>query len=163
MTIAVYPGSFDPVTNGHLDIAKRAAGIFDTVIMAVFDRPDKRLLFSTIERMELLREALRDIPHIQVDSYAILTADYARQVGASVLVRGLRPTGDFEKEFQMAQIHVAKGIDTVALMTSPQHTFISSSTVKEIALLGGDVSDWVPAHVAQALIQAYLIRMRDEQ
>ena len=157
MTIAVYPGSFDPVTNGHLDIARRAGRIFDSVIMAVFDRPDKRLLFSTAERLELLHEAIAEMPRVRADSYQNLTVEYARQVGASVLVRGLRATGDFETEFQMAQINLTleRGIDTVSFMTSPQYTFISSSTIKVIASHGGDVSEWVPAHVAQALKRAY--------
>ena len=157
MTIAVYPGSFDPVTNGHLDIARRAGRIFDSVIMAVFDRPDKRLLFSTAERLQLLQEAIAEMPRVRADSYQNLTVEYARQVGASVLVRGLRATGDFETEFQMAQINLTleRGIDTLSFMTSPQYTFISSSTIKVIASHGGDVSEWVPAHVAQALKRAY--------
>jgi pantetheine-phosphate adenylyltransferase len=157
VTIAVYPGSFDPVTNGHLDIARRAARVFDTVIMAVFDRPDKRLLFSTEERVELLNVAVSSIPRVRADSYRTLTVDYARQVGASVLVRGLRAAGDFEAEFQLAQVNMtlARGIDTVAFMTSPQYTFISSSTVRTIASLGGDVSEWVPDHVVVALSKAY--------
>lgn len=160
MTIAVYPGSFDPVTNGHLDIARRAARIFDTVVMAVFDQPNKKLLFSVDERLELLRQATVEMPRVRADSYSNLTVEYARQVGASVLVRGLRATGDFETEFQMAQINLTleRGIDTVSFMTNPQHTFISSSTIKVIASHGGDVSEWVPAHVAQALKRAYSVR-----
>jgi len=159
VTIAVYPGSFDPVTNGHLDIARRAARIFDLVIMAVFDQPDKRLLFSTTERIDLLRQATAEMPRVQADSYSMLTVEYARQVGASVLVRGLRATGDFETEFQMAQINLtlARGIDTVSFMTNPQYTFISSSTIKVIASHAGDVSEWVPAHVALALKGKYSV------
>jgi pantetheine-phosphate adenylyltransferase len=157
VTIAVYPGSFDPVTNGHLDIARRAARIFDTVVMAVFEQPDKRLLLSTSERLELLREAVKDMPRVRADSYSTLTVEYARSIGASVLVRGLRAVGDFEAEFQLAQVNLAlaRGIDTVSFMTSPQYTFISSSTVRTIASLGGDVSEYVPAHVAEALRRAY--------
>lgn len=157
MTIAVYPGSFDPVTNGHLDIAKRAARLFDTVIMAVFDRPNKNLLFSAAERLDMLRTATRDIPNIQVDVYSTLTVDYARSVEASVLVRGLRAISDFESEFKLAQINqtLAPEIDFVAFMADHKYTFFSSSTVREIASLGGDVSWLVPAHVAEALRRVY--------
>ncbi len=160
MTIAVYPGSFDPVTNGHLDIARRAARLFDTVIMAVFDRPNKNLLFSTAERVELLREATRDMPRVQVDTYAVLTVEYARSVGASGLVRGLRASSDFEAEFQLAQINqtLAPDIDFVAFMADHKYTFFSSSTVREIASLGGDVSWLVPHHVAAALRRVYAQR-----
>lgn len=157
MTIAVYPGSFDPVTNGHLDIAMRASRLFDRVIMSVFDRPNKKLLFSTAERLELLREATRDLPRITVDTYSSLTVDYVRSVGASVIVRGLRAASDFESEFQMAQINqtLSPGIDVVAFMAGHQYTFFSSSTVREIASLGGDVSWLVPNHVVAALKHVY--------
>jgi pantetheine-phosphate adenylyltransferase len=157
VTIAVYPGSFDPVTNGHLDIAARAARLFDTVIMAVFDRPNKHLLFDTPERLELLRIATRDMPRVRVDSYSTLTVDYARSVGASVMVRGLRAISDFESEFKLAQINqtLAPDIDFVAFMADHKYTFFSSSTVREIASLGGDVSWLVPPHVAAALSRVY--------
>ncbi|NWG19849.1 MAG: pantetheine-phosphate adenylyltransferase [Chloroflexi bacterium] len=157
MTIAVYPGSFDPVTNGHLDIATRASRIFDTVIMAVFDRPNKKLLFSTEERVALLREATSHLPRVQVDTYSALTVDYVRSVGASVIVRGMRAVGDFEAEFQLAQINqtLAPDIDIVLFMASHRYTFFSSSTVREIASLGGDVSWLVPSHVVAALRRAY--------
>jgi pantetheine-phosphate adenylyltransferase len=157
VTIAVYPGSFDPVTNGHLDIAARAARLFDTVIMAVFDRPNKKLLFSTDERIELLRIATRDIPRIRVDTYSTLTVDYARSVGARVLVRGLRAVTDFEHEFQLAQVNhtLAPDIENVTFMADQKYTFFSSSTVREIASLGGDVSWLVQPHVVQALRRAY--------
>ena len=157
MTIAVYPGSFDPVTNGHLDIAARASRIFDTVIMAVFDRPNKKLLFNTEERVALLREATRDLPRVKVDTYAELTVDYVRSIGAAVIVRGLRAASDFENEFQMAQINqtLAPDIDVVLFMAGHQYTFFSSSTVREIASLGGDISWLVPPHVVPALKRAY--------
>lgn len=157
MTVAVYPGSFDPVTNGHIDIVSRAARLFDTVIMAVFDRPNKNLLFSTAERLELLRIATRDLPKVKVDTYSNLTVEYARSVGASVIVRGLRATSDFEHEFQMAQINhtLAPDIDVITLMAGHKYTFFSSSTVREIASLGGDVSWLVQPHVAEALRRAY--------
>jgi len=157
VTIAVYPGSFDPVTNGHLDIVTRAACLFDTVIMAVFDRPQKNLLFSTAERVALLEEATRDLPRVKIDTYSTLTVDYARAVGASIILRGLRDTRDFEQEFQMAQIHhtLDSQIDVVFLMAGHQYTFFSSSTVREIAALGGDVSWLVPPHIVAALKRAY--------
>ncbi len=161
MTIAVYPGSFDPVTNGHLDIAARAARLFDTVIMAVFDQPKRQLLFSTAERVALLREATRDMPKVRVDSYSTLTVEYARSVGATVLVRGLRAVSDFEHEFQLAQINqtLAPDIDFVAFMADHRYTFFSASTVREIASLHGDVSWLVPPHVAVALKRVYGERM----
>lgn len=157
MTIAIYPGSFDPVTNGHLDIATRAARLFDTVIMAVFDKPNKRLLFSTEQRIELLREATRAIPGVKVDTYRSLTVDYARSVGASVMVRGLRAITDFEHEFQLAQVNhtLAPDIEFITFMADQQYTFFSSSTVREIASLNGDVTWLVPPHVVVALKQAY--------
>jgi pantetheine-phosphate adenylyltransferase len=157
VTIAVYPGSFDPVTNGHLDIVTRAARLFDTVIMAVFDRPNKSLLFSTAERVALLEEATRELPSVKIDTYSTLTVDYVRSVGASMIVRGLRDPRDFEHEFQMAQIHqtLDSQIDIVFFMAGHQYTFFSSSTVREIAALGGDVSWLVPPHIVAALRRAY--------
>lgn len=157
MTLAVYPGSFDPVTNGHLDIAARAARLFDVVIIAVFDRPHKKLLFSTEERIGLLQEAIRGIPNIRIDTYNMLTVEYARRVGATTIVRGLRTPGDFEQEFQMAQVNrtLAPEVDYVTLMADREHTILSSSRVREIAALGGDVSWMVPPHVVEALRRAY--------
>ena len=154
---AIYPGSFDPVTNGHLDIAMRASRLFDTVIMAVFDRPNKRLLFDTAQRVTLLKEATRDMPRVKIDTYAELTVDYVRNVGASVIVRGLRAASDFENEFQMAQINqtLEPDIDVVLFMAGHRYTFFSSSTVREIASLGGDVSWLVPPNVVPALKRAY--------
>jgi pantetheine-phosphate adenylyltransferase len=162
VTIAVYPGSFDPVTNGHLDIAIRAARLFDTVIMAVFDRPNKRLLFETDQRVALLQEAVRGYPNIRVDTYSIMTVDYVQRVGASVIVRGLRDPRDFDAEFQLAQVNqrLAPSVDVVLFMADNKYTFFSSTTVKEIASLDGDVSWLVPPHVAQALREANA-RLRD--
>lgn len=153
MGIALYPGSFDPVTNGHLDTAIRASRIFDTVVMAVFDRPHRNLLFSTAERVELLREAVLDYACIQVTTYSTLTVRYAREIGASVIVRGLRDSIDFQHEFQMAQVNqtIDAQIDIIFFMASRKFTFLSASTVREIAALGDDVSEFVPAHVGQAL------------
>lgn len=157
VTIAVYPGSFDPVTIGHLDIAYRAARLFDTLIMAVFDRPNKNLLFSIEQRLELLKEAVADHPNIKVEPYSIITVEYVRQVGGSVLVRGLRDPRDFDTEFQMAQINqrLAPDIHVVFFMADHKYTFFSSTNVKEVASLGGDISWLVPAHVAQALTRVY--------
>ena len=157
MTIAVYPGSFDPVTNGHLEIAARAARLFDTVIMAVYDRPNKNLLFSTAERVAMLKEATRDLPRVKVDTYSILTVEYVRNVGASLIVRGLRDPRDFDNEFHQAQINhtLAPEIDIVFFMAGHEYTFFSSSNVREIASLGGDVSWLVPPHVVAALKRAY--------
>ena len=161
MTIAVYPGSFDPVTNGHLDIAERASHMFDTIIMAVFDRPDnKRLLFSTNERVEFLRQATAHMPKIRVETYSILTVEYAKQVGAGVIVRGLRAANDFEAEFQMAQVNqrLAPEIDLVYFMASHQYTYFSSTRVRELASLGADVSWLVPPYVVAALDRVYADR-----
>ena len=157
MTIAVYPGSFDPITNGHLDIVTRAARLFDTVIMAVFDRPNKNLLFSTAERIAMVKEAIHDLPRVKVDTYSALTVDYVREIGASVIVRGLRDPSDFDSEFRLAQINnkLAPEIDVVLFMAGHGYTFFSSSTVREIASLGGDVSWLVPPHVVTALKRAY--------
>jgi pantetheine-phosphate adenylyltransferase len=157
VTIAVYPGSFDPVTNGHLDIATRASRVFEQVIMAAFDRPNKRLLFNTEERLALLSEATAHLPRVTVDSYSSLTVDYVRSVGASVIIRGLRAASDFEAEFQMAQINqtLAPEINVVLFPAAHQYTFFSSTTVREIASLDGDVSWLVPKHVVAALKRVY--------
>lgn len=158
MTIAIYPGSFDPVTNGHLDIAERASHLFDTIIMAVFDRPDnKRVLFSTAERVEFLRQATTHMPKIRVETYNTLTVSYAKSVGARVVVRGLRAANDFEAEFQMAQVNqrLAPDIDLVYFMASHQYTYFSSTRVRELASLGADVSWLVPPHVVDALNRVY--------
>ena len=153
MRTAVYPGTFDPVTNGHVDIATRAAALFDHLIVAVYARPLKGLLFSTSERLEMMQEALRDLPNVSVESYDCLTVDYVHQKGARFIVRGLRVISDFELEFQMALTNrnLAPEIDTVCLMTSQENLFLSASIVKEIAMLGGCIDGMVPPHVASAL------------
>lgn len=153
MTIAVYPGTFDPVHYGHMDIARRAAQIFQELVVGVYDRPQKRLLFSVEERVAMMREALADIPNITVQSYGQLTVDFARRNGAMVIVRGLRVISDFELEYQMALTnrHLAPDIDVCCLMTSLEYAFISSSIVKEIAIANGAVHQMVPPHVAEAL------------
>ena len=153
MVTAIYPGSFDPVTKGHLDIANRAARLFDRVIIAVYARPAKNLLFSAEQRVAMIQAAIQGCPNIGVDSYESLTVEYARQVGAHVIIRGLRVLTDFEYELQMAHINhrLDPEIEVVCLMASQNYSFLSSSIVKEIAALGADVSNLVPPHVAQAL------------
>ena len=148
-SIAVYPASFDPITLGHLDVATRAAAIFDQLILAVYDRPLKTLLFPTAQRVEMVREAVAHLSNVRVDTYAELTVRHARAIGATVIVRGLRTVSDFEREFSMAQLNhdLDPGIEVVCLMASPRFTYVSSSAVKEIAALGGPVGEMVPAHV----------------
>ena len=151
--IALYPGTFDPVHFGHIDIATRATRIFDELVVAVYDRPAKNLLFTVEQRVELARQALADLPTLRVVPSGGLTVDFARRVGAQAIVRGLRVISDFELEYQMALTNgqLAPEIESVCLMTRQTHAFLSSSIVKEIALLGGDVSGMVPPHVAAAL------------
>ncbi|MCJ7738627.1 MAG: pantetheine-phosphate adenylyltransferase [Anaerolineae bacterium] len=152
--IAVYPGSFDPIQYGHIDISCRAAKLFDEVIIGVYDRPDKNLMFNIDERVGLARRALIDQLNVRVMPYSVLTVDFARQVGAQVIVRGLRVLSDFEYEFQMALMNrqLAPEIESVCLMTRQDHAFMSSSIVKQIAMLGGDISGMVPPPVALALV-----------
>jgi pantetheine-phosphate adenylyltransferase len=153
MTTAIYPGTFDPIHNGHIDIVRRAVKIFDGLVVAVYDRPLKSLFFNTNERLRLLEEALGDIPRVRLVSYNTLTVDLAKREKAQVIVRGLRVFSDFELEFRMALTNkrLAPDVEVVCLITSEEHTFLSSSTVKEVASLGGDVSGMVPPHVAEAL------------
>jgi pantetheine-phosphate adenylyltransferase len=154
MVRALFPGTFDPIHYGHIDIASRASRLFDEVVVAVYDKPLKSLMFGPEERMSLVNEALKDNPKIKVSGYSGLTVDFARQIQAQVIVRGLRVFSDFEFEFRMALANqrLAKdAVETVALITAEQHTFLSSSTVREIALLNGDVSSMVPAYVEKAL------------
>lgn len=153
MTIAVYPGTFDPITNGHLDIALRAAKLFDKVVIGVFDTPDKRLSFSTKERMELVRQSISDLPNVSVRSYTGLTVAFATEAGAKTIVRGLRIATDFEREFTMAVMNkkLYPDLELVCLMANLQYQFLSSSLLKEVAGLGGDIDSLVPPHVAEAL------------
>jgi pantetheine-phosphate adenylyltransferase len=153
MVRALFPGTFDPIHYGHIDIATRAARLFDEVIMAVYDKPLKSLMFAPEERIALVTEAFKDNPKIKVMGYSGLTVDFAHKVDAQVVVRGLRVFSDFEFEFRMALANqrLAKDIETIALITAEQHTFLSSTTVREIAMLNGDVSSMVPPYVNKAL------------
>jgi pantetheine-phosphate adenylyltransferase len=153
MPSAVYPGTFDPVHNGHVDIAERAAGLFEHLTVAIYARPLKDLLFGTEERRAMIEEALGHIPNLSVETYNVLTVDFARQMHAQAIVRGLRVISDFELEFQMALTNkkLAPELEFVCLMTSQEYAFISASTVKEIAMLGGCVDGMVPAFVSVAL------------
>jgi pantetheine-phosphate adenylyltransferase len=154
MTLAIYPGSFDPITHGHIDVALRAARIFDNLVLAIYRESDKPgAMFSISERIELAREAVKSTPNISVDSFSGLTVDYARALGATTIVRGLRAVSDFEYEFKLAHMndHLAPEIEVVCLMTSSRHSFISSSLIREVASLGGDVNGLVPDHVLEAI------------
>ena len=163
MVRALFPGTFDPIHLGHIDIATRAARLFDEVVMAVYDKPLKTLIFSPEERISLVKEAFKDSPKIIVTGYSGLTVDFAHQIDAHVVVRGLRVFSDFEFEFRMALANqrLAKDIETIALITAEQHTFLSSSTVREIAMLNGNVSSMVPPHV-EAALHAKLINMGEQ-
>jgi pantetheine-phosphate adenylyltransferase len=155
MVKAIFPGTFDPIHYGHIDIAERAARLFDELVVAVYDRPLKSLLFSPKERIDLVKEALDDNPRVSVIGYSGLTVEICRKLNAQVMVRGLRVFSDFEFEFRMALANhrLAPDIEIVALITAEEHTFLSGSTVREIAFLDGDVSSMVPPHVEAALKQ----------
>jgi pantetheine-phosphate adenylyltransferase len=161
---AVFPGTFDPIHYGHIDIAERAAKLFDEIIVSVYDRPLKSLVFSPEERIALAEQAVRGFPKIQVVGYSGLTVEFCRKIGAQVIVRGLRVFSDFEYEFRMALANhrLAPEIEVVSLITDEEHTFLSSSTVREIALLGGDVRSMVPPHVEKAL-RARMSELGDSQ
>jgi pantetheine-phosphate adenylyltransferase len=164
MVRALFPGTFDPIHYGHIDIATRATRLFDEVVVAVYDRPLKSLLFLPDERIALVTQALQDQPRIRIVSYSGMTIDFCRQIGAQVIVRGLRVFSDFEFEFRMALANhrLAPDIESVALITAEEHTFLSSSTVREIASLGGDISSMVPPYVHEAL-KNKLKGMSDQQ
>ncbi|MGE0580648.1 MAG: pantetheine-phosphate adenylyltransferase [Steroidobacteraceae bacterium] len=150
---AVYPGTFDPITNGHHDLVRRAASIFSRVVVAIAANPNKTPMFSVEKRVELARAVLADVPQVEVMGYAGLTVDFAREHGLSVIVRGLRAVSDFEFEFQLANMtrHLSQDIETVFMTPKEQFTFISSTLVREIAVLGGDVNEFVHPVVAAEL------------
>ncbi len=153
MTIALYPGSFDPITNGHLDIIKRASSIFDKVVIGVYDIPLKSLLFTIDERVDLVKNAVVDYKNIDVRAYSGMTVEFARQMNAKVVVRGLRASSDFEREFEMALMNkkLAPDVELMCFMANLRYQFLSSSLLKEIIKLGGNLDDMVPAHVCAAL------------
>lgn len=155
--IAVFPGTFDPIHYGHIDIANRGADIFDKLIVAVYDKPLKNLLFSPEDRLALVKTVFKDHPRIEIRPYSGLTVEFCQSVGAKVILRGLRVFSDFEHEFRMALANhrLSPDVEVVALVTREEHTFLSSTTVREIASLGGDVSSMVPPVVRGALARRF--------
>jgi len=164
MIKAVFPGSFDPIHNGHIDIATRAAKVVDELIVAVYDKPLKSFLFSPEVRMAMVQQVFKDNPKVTVVGYSGLTVKFCEQIGAQVMIRGLRVFSDFEYEFRMALANhrLSPNVEMMALITSDEHSFLSSTTVREIASLGGDVSTMVPAHVA-AMLKAKFESLGDDE
>ncbi len=164
MSTVLFPGTFDPIHYGHVNIARRAAELFDKVIVAVYAREQDNILFSPEDRLNLAKEAFNNIQNISITAYTGLTVKFAQKVGAQAIVRGLRVFSDFEYEFRMALANnrLDPAIDVIALITSEEHTFLSSTTVREIAALGGDVSSMVPEHVQKALEQRFLALGNDQ-
>ncbi len=155
-TKALYPGSFDPLTMGHLNIIRRAAKLYDELTIGVVSNPSKASMFTLEEREEMLKDALRDLPNVKVDHFSGLLADYVNRMGFDVVVRGLRATTDFEYEIQMAQMNARlfnESVETVFLMTDPQYSFISSSVVKEVHTLGGCIDGLVPDEILKRMVK----------
>ena len=157
MKSAIYPGSFDPVTYGHIDIIRRAADIFDNLTVSVLNNKVKTPLFSVEERVNILKEVTKDMHNVTVQSYEGLLVDYCRETGADVIIRGLRAITDFEYELQLAQTNrkLGEDVDTIFLTTSLEYAYLSSSTVKEVASFGGDISKFVPAFIADMVYDRY--------
>lgn len=157
MKTAIYPGSFDPITKGHLDVLERAASMFDKVIIAVLDNTKKKCLLTTDERVNLIKKSTSHIANVYVDSFDGLTIEYARKQNATVLIRGLRAVSDFEYEMQLSQMNsaLAPEVNTIFLITKPKFNFISSSGIKEVVMMGGDVSNFVPQEVKEYLDKKY--------
>ena len=158
MSKAIYPGSFDPVTLGHLDIIRRSARIFDEVIVGILNNPQKSPLFSVEERVKILEEVTADLPNVKIDSFSGMLVDYAREKGITVSIRGLRGMSDFEYENQVAQYNSklsGEELETIFLVTSPEYSYISSSGVKEVAGFHGDVSSYLPEKVAELVREKY--------
>lgn len=160
MTTALYAGSFDPITNGHMDIATRASRIFDKLYIGIFATPNKHLTFNTEERVQLAREALAHLKNVEVNSYTTLTVQYAKSIGAQVMVRGLRAVGDFEWEFEQAMMNkkLSPHLEMMFFMASQEYQFLSASLIREVASLGGEVSCLVPSCVAEALKRKGLVK-----
>ena len=154
---AIYPGRFDPVTNGHLDIVRRASALFEKVIVSVFEAPERQTLFTTEERMAMFTDAAKDVRGVEVRSFSGLVVDWARHVGATVIVRGIRMNADFEYEFEMALMNrkLAPEVDVVCLMTDIHYQFVRASLIKEVARLGGDISGLAPVNVIAALKEKF--------
>ena len=159
MTLAIYPGSFDPITKGHMDVLQRASKLFDKVIIAVLKNSSKKCFIHLEDRLNLIRECCSHLSNVEIDSFNGLTVDYAKQKNATVLIRGMRAITDFEYEMQMAQMNntLYSELETVFLTTKPKYNFVSSSIIKEAALLGGDVSRLVPENVYN-----YLLNLKKE-
>ena len=157
MATAIYPGTFDPFTNGHRDVALRASGLFDELIVAVFDTPAKSLLFTTEERVGFIRNSLENSGNVKVQPYSGLTVDFATEVGAKAIIRGLRSISDFDNEFAMDMMNrkMHSDITTIYMTTGTEFTFVSSTLIKEVARLGGKINDFVPVNVAVALQGKY--------
>ena len=157
MVTALYPGSFDPVTVGHVDIVSRAANLFEKVVVSVYDTPSKNLLFNTDEREQLMRDACRHLPNVEVTRFTGLVVRYAMDIRAGVIVRGLRSGSDFEFEFDMAFMNrrLEPEVDLLCFMTSQDYMFVSASLLKEVAKLGGDITQMVPPNVAQAVYSKF--------
>lgn len=155
--IGIYPGSFDPITNGHLDIIKRSSILFDTLIVAVLINNEKNPLFSVSDRVKMIQDVVKDIPNIKVMSFDGLLVDFAKKVGAKVAVRGLRAVSDFEYELQISQInrHLSTEMDTIFLSTDVKYAYLSSSVIKEAASYGGNIADLVPKEVLPILLEKY--------
>lgn len=153
MTTAMCPGSFDPITNGHLDIIIRASKLFDKLIIGVYQNPEKQVLFTTEERAELVEKSVANLPNVEVRVFSGLTVNFAREVNAQTIVRGLRMSADFEREFDLAMMNkkLSPDIELICLMSDLEYQFLSSSLLKEAARLGGNVDNLVPKHVAEAL------------
>ncbi len=157
MTVAVYPGTFDPLTCGHMDIIERTSPLVDKLIVGIYENPGKRPLFSLEERVRIVEEAIRGLPNVRVKAFKGLTVDFIRETGGRVMIRGLRANSDFEREFEMALMNrkLAPEIELLCLMTSSQYQFLSSSLIKEVAKLGGCLDGMVPDHVATALEERF--------